>query len=115
MFSEKTLLRSAKNSLEKYLWEDLFLLHAQNLTIPVCKGRCLSGYAGVDKFLSRGQTFWARYFTCAVKMGGQSQSVRPIETQLETLLFVPYHLNRTCSFHFKCVSIKSFCNEAFTV
>ena len=24
-------------------------------------------------------------------------------------------LNRTCSFHFKCVSIKRFCNEAFVV
>ena len=45
----------------------------------------------------------------------QNQSVQPIETQLEILLFVPYHLNRTRSFHFKCVSIKSFCNEAFAV
>ena len=51
-------------------------------------------------------------FTCAPdqawkKMDGQNQS-RPIETELEILLFVIYHLNRTSSFHCKCVSIKLF-------
>ena len=74
---------------------------------------------GVDKFLSRRPTFRARNFTCArlgmQKMGGQNQGVHPIEAQLKTLLFVLYSLNRTCSFHFKCDSIKSFCNEAFVV
>ena len=34
------------------------------------------------------------------KMGGQNQSVRPICTQLKTLFFVLYYLNRTSSFHF---------------
>ena len=76
--------------------------------------------SGVDKFLSRRPTFWARNFTCAPdrahkKMGGQNQSVRPIEIQLETLLFMLYDLKRTSSFCFKCVSIKSYCNEAFVV
>ena len=33
----------------------------------------------------------------------------------DTLFIVLYYLNRTCSFHFKCVSIDSFCNEAFVV
>ena len=49
------------------------------------------------------------------KMGGQNQSARSIETQLETLLLVLNHPNRTLSFHFKCVSIKSYCNGAFVV
>ena len=48
-------------------------------------------------------------------MGGQNQSVRPIEKQLETLLFVLDYLNRTCKFNFKCVSFKSSCCEAFVV
>ena len=63
---------------------------------------------GVEKFLSGPPT---------LKMGVQNHSVRPIETELETMLFVLYHLNRTCSSHFKCVSINSinFCNEAFVV
>ena len=47
------------------------------------------------------------------KMGAKNQSVCLIETQLETLLVIPYNLNRTYSFHFKCVSIKSFCNNMF--
>ena len=33
----------------------------------------------------------------------------------EKLLFVLYYLNRTCSFHFSCVSMKSFCNAGFVV
>ena len=45
------------------------------------------------------------------KMGGQNQIIRLIDTQLETLLFVFYYLKRTCSFCFKCIPIKSFCNE----
>ena len=40
---------------------------------------------------------------------------KPKCTQLETLLFVLYNLNRTCSFHFKCASIKHFCSDAFVV
>ena len=67
-------------------------------------------------FAIRGRLFFKNCSSDEVeKMGGQNQSVRPIETRLETLFFVPYHLNRTCSFHFKCVSIKSFCIEAFEV
>ena len=50
-------------------------------------------FTGVDKFLSRHSTFRALNFTYAPdqtrkKMGGQNQSVCPIETQLETLSFV---------------------------
>ena len=73
----------------------------------------------VDKFFSRRPNLRASNFTCALdrarKTEGQNRSVRSIETQLETLLYVLYHLNRTCSFLFKCVSIKSFCNEAFVI
>ena len=49
------------------------------------------------------------------KMGGQNQSARSIETQLEALLLVLNHPNMTFSFHFKCASIKSYCNGAFVV
>ena len=49
------------------------------------------------------------------KMGGQILNESPIVTQLETLAFVLYYLNKTCSFHFKYVSIKSFVNEDFVV
>ena len=38
-----------------------------------------------------------------------------LRKQLEPLLFVIYYLNRSCSFDFKCISIKSFCNEACVV
>ena len=48
-------------------------------------------------------------------MGGQNQSVRPIETQLETFLYVLCYLNRTFGFHFNSASIESFYNEAFFV
>ena len=74
---------------------------------------CISekkAFTGVDKFPSRPRTFWGTQ-----KMGGQNQSVRPIETKLEIFLFVLYYLNRTCSFHFNSASIESFCNEAFVV
>ena len=68
---------------------------------------------------SKRPTFRARNFTCAPdrarKMGGQILIESPIETQLETLVFVLYYLNKTCSFHFKYVSIKSFVNEDFLV
>ena len=51
----------------------------------------------------------------SAKMAGQILSESPIETQLEILLFVHYYLNKTCSFHFKHFSIKSFVNEAFVI
>ena len=38
---------------------------------------------------------------------------RLIEKQLDTIRFVVCYLNRTCSFHFYCNSIESFCIEAF--
>ena len=66
-------------------------------------------FTGVDKFISRQPTFRSG----TQKLGGQNQSARPIETQLETFLFVLYYLNRTCIFHFSSASIESFCNEAF--
>ena len=68
--------------------------------------------------------FWASDFSNAqiylrpighAKNGGQIQSVRPIETQLKTLLLVLYYLSRTCSFHSKYVSITNVCNEAFVI
>ena len=57
---------------------------------------CISGknhFTGVEKFLSRHPTFRVRNFTCMLnqtrqKIGGQNQSVRPIEAQLETFDFV---------------------------
>ena len=60
--------------------------------------------SGVDKFLCRRPT-WARNFTCAPdrarkNIGALNKSARPIETQLETSLFVLYNLNSTYSFHF---------------
>ena len=59
----------------------------------------------MDKFLSRRSAFWARNYTCALdrarkKMGSQNQGARPIDTQLETLLFVLYCVNGTYSFDF---------------
>ena len=68
-----------------------------------------NAFTGVDKFLSRRPTFRSG----TQKRGGQNQSIRPIEVQLETFLFVLYYLNRTCNFHFSSASIESFCNEAF--
>ena len=61
--------------------------------------------SGVDKLLSWRPTFRARNSTCVPnqarkKMRAQNQSTYPIETQLETLLFVLYYLNSTYSFHF---------------
>ena len=49
------------------------------------------------------------------KTDAQNQNLPPIKRELETLRFVLYCLNKTCSFYFKCVSIKSFCDEAFVV
>ena len=60
-------------------------------------------------------SFLARDYSGKQKMGGQNQSLSPIEAQLQTLLFVLYYLKRTCCFHFQYVSIKRFCNEAFVV
>ena len=45
----------------------------------------------------------------------QSQCVRLIKKQLETIVFVLCYLNRACRFHFYCNSIKNFCNGAFAV
>ena len=62
---------------------------------------------------------WTNFFQGARLFGRVNEKKRVVktnvylETQLETLLFVPYYLNRTCSLHFKCVSCKSFWNEAF--
>ena len=50
---------------------------------PELDMNCLSS-TGADKFFSRRPTFRAR------KKGDQNQRVRPIETQLKTLLFVIY-------------------------
>ena len=69
-------------------------------------------YTGVDKFLSKRPTFCPSIRHS--KKGFSKRKCRSIETQLETLLFVVfYYLNRTCSFHFKCVAIKNLFNEAF--
>ena len=48
-------------------------------------------------------------------MGLQNKSVRTIiKNQLETF-FALYYLNKTCGFHFQCISIYSFDSEAFVV
>ena len=74
--------------------------------------------SGVNKFLSRHQTF-RDSILLARSIGhvkNECSKPRPIETQLETLIFVFYYLNNACSFHLKRVSIKDFfCNEAFVV
>ena len=63
-----------------------------------------------------GTQFYLRDRSGTYKMSAQNQSVRTIEIQLETLIFVLYYLNNACSFHFKCASIKKFfCNETFVV
>ena len=62
-----------------------------------------------------GVQFYLRARLGTQKMVGKNQNVCLIKRQLETLLFVLFYLNRTCSFHFKCFSIKSLCNEAFVV
>ena len=61
--------------------------------------------AGLDQFHSRLPVFPSRNFTCAhdrarKKMGPQNQIARPIETQLETLLFALYYLNISYNLHF---------------
>ena len=64
-----------------------------------------------------------RNFICASdrtgkkKTGAQNQTqCRPlIEKQLETTTFVLCYLNRTCSLHFYCNFIKSFCKEVHAV
>ena len=82
----------------------LFLLHLQN---------CYN----VKFILSK--KYYLQYYLCTrsatQKISGQNQSVPPIETQLETLLFVLYYVKRTFSFYFKCVSIKIFFSEVFVV
>ena len=45
----------------------------------------------------------------------ESQLARLIEKQLETIIFVLCYLNRTCSFHLCCNSIKHFWNWTFAV
>ena len=67
-------------------------------------------FTGVDEFPFKPPIFWDTQ-----TMGGQNQCVRPIETQLETFIFVLYYLNRTLSFHFNSASIERFCNEVFVV
>ena len=62
---------------------------------------------GVDKFLYKRpifqmRKFYLRAWSGTQKMGAQSQIVRPIETQLETLLFALYYLNSTYNLHFQC-------------
>ena len=65
--------------------------------------------------LFSGEQFYFRARSGTQQMGRQNQSNRPIETQLETFLFLLCCLNRTCSFQFNSASIASFCNEAFAV
>ena len=70
-------------------------------------------FTGVDKFPSTPPTFWGTQ-----KMGGQNQSVGPVETQLEISLFILYYLNRTCIltlfsskvFAMRLLSSESSCN-----
>ena len=60
----------------------------------------------VDKFFSRPPIFRTCNFTCALDRAHKKwviKSVSLIDTELETLLFVLHQLNRTCSFHLKCV------------
>ena len=75
-------------------------------------------YTELGKFNSTRSTFWARYFICARKKRARKNKVqcgRLIEKQLETIIFVLCDLNKACSFHFCCNSIKIFCNGGFAV
>ena len=54
---------------------------------------------GNEAFPGGGEiSFYAPEFSGTQKKNGQNQSIRPIETQLETFLFVLYYLNRVTGF-----------------
>ena len=79
-------------------------------SLPCCsKG----AYPGVGKFFSRRPTFRGHSFICADRLRKNGWS-KP-KCASDRVLYVFYYLNRTCSFHFKCVSIKSFYNKPFVV
>ena len=67
-------------------------------------------YTGVDKLLAGRPNFWA-----GTKMVTRNQSAPTNETYLEALRFALYYLSNSYNFHFHCVSIKSFRNEAFVI
>ena len=75
-------------------------------------------YTGVDKFLSRSSIFWVR--NPAILLTGpighannRCSKLKCTSDRAITRNIVFLYINKTCSFHFKCISIKSFCNEAF--
>ena len=59
-------------------------------------------------------TFLAINISCSPNSACK-RGVRPISEELKILLFVCFYLNRICGFHFWCVLIESFCNDAFAV
>ena len=60
---------------------------------------------------SSGAQFYLRARLGTQKADAQKQKVRPIDKQLETLLFVLYYLGKTFGFHFQCISIESLENN----
>ena len=62
--------------------------------------------------LSLQARFFGRVILLSRLTGRTQPDVPLIEKQLETLFFVLYYLNKTCSFHFQYISIKDVCNEA---
>ena len=82
---------STQKSEKSYNCDQLIFLFIDPETIPE---------PGVNKFLSRRPQVKLRARSGTQKMGVQNQSVRRIETQLKTLLFVLYYLHITCSFHY---------------
>ena len=56
--------------------------------------------SAVDKFLFRRAILLARPIGHAKNMGAQNHTARPIETQLETLLFALCYLNSNFTFIF---------------
>ena len=65
----------------------------------------------MDKFFSRRPTFCAALLARPIghaKNWWSKPKCTLDPDQLKTLLYVLFYLNRTWSFHFKCVSIKSF-------
>ena len=67
---------------------------------------------GPYRFNSFRSIFWARNFTYASERARKKRAHKT-KKPLETLLFVLYFLSRTCDFHFQCIFIESFCNNAF--
>ena len=85
------------------------LINIKSVLNCFCRNSCFRG--------GQMSIFRARNFTCnfnftsrsgTQKMGAQNKSPRPIETQLEAILFAHYYLNSTLNIHFNAFPSKIF-------